>query len=97
MLQFVIIAKDGKDSDAYERRMAVRSLHLAGAKKLKESNHYLMGGATLDDEGKMNGSIMVVQFETEEGLKQFMENEPYITGNVWQHIEVKPFRVADLG
>lgn len=96
MLQFVIIGKDGTDTEALDRRMLVRPVHLAGARKLKESNNYVVGGATLDKNGTMNGSIMIVQFENEEELKQWMDSEPYITENVWQKIEVKPFKVADI-
>jgi len=44
----------------------------------------------------MTGSMMVVQFETEDDLMYWMKNEPYITGSVWQNIEVKPFKVADV-
>jgi uncharacterized protein len=44
----------------------------------------------------MIGSMMVVQFETEDDLLYWMKNEPYITGNVWHSIEVKPFKVADI-
>ncbi len=96
MLQFVVNAKDGTDPEALERRMAARSGHLDGARKLKETNNLVVAGATLDKEGKMTGSVMVVQFESEEGLKQWLDNDPYITGNVWQEIEVKPFKVADV-
>ena len=96
MLQFVIIAKDGTDTDALERRMSTRPFHLEGARKLKATNNFVTGGATLDKNGNMNGSIMIVQFETEEALKHYMDNEPYIVQNVWQQIEVKPFKVADV-
>jgi uncharacterized protein YciI len=96
MLQFVITGKDGTGPEALDLRMSVRPLHLDGVRKLKENNNYVVGGATLDKEGKMNGSIMIVQFENEEDLKQWMKNEPYITGDVWQHIDVKPFKVADV-
>lgn len=97
MLQFVIIAKDGTDPEAPERRMSARPGHLDGARTLKENNQYITGGATLDKDGKMVGSVMIVQFETEDGLKQWLDNDPYIKGNVWQEIEVKLFRVADIG
>jgi hypothetical protein len=36
MKQYVIIAYDGDDADAQERRKTIRPLHLAGAKILKE-------------------------------------------------------------
>jgi uncharacterized protein len=96
MQQYVIIAQDGTDEDALERRTQVRPFHLAGAKKLKEQNNFVFGGATLDEDGKMRGSIMIVQFETKEEFDHWYANEPYIKEGVWKTIEVKPFRVADV-
>ena len=96
MQEYVIIAKDGKDDDALNRRKDVRPLHLAGAKKLKENGNFVIGGAMLDDANNMRGSIMIVQFETKEDFQKWYDNEPYITGGVWKTIEVKPFRVAKV-
>jgi uncharacterized protein YciI len=96
MKQYLIIAQDGKDEEALERRKSVRPIHLAGAKKLKENNNFVIGGAMLDDKGNMRGSIMIVQFETQEDFRAWYDNEPYITGGVWKEIEIKPFRVADV-
>ena len=96
MKQYLIIAQDGKDGEALNRRKEVRPLHLAGAKKLKENNNLVIGGAMLDDEGNMRGSIMIVQFETQDEFQKWYDNEPYITGGVWREVEVKPFRVADV-
>jgi uncharacterized protein YciI len=94
--QYLIIANDGKDDEALDRRKEVRPLHLAGAKKLKEKNNFVIGGAMLDDDGNMRGSIMIVQFETQDDFQNWYNNEPYITQGVWKTIEVKPFRVADV-
>jgi len=96
MQQYVIIAHDGTDDEALDRRMSVRQLHLAGARKLKEQNNFVLGGAMLNEEGKMSGSIMIVQFETKEEFDHWYANEPYILGGVWKAIEVKPFKVADV-
>jgi len=48
----------------------------------------------LNDEGNMIGSVMIVQFETEEELQAWQRREPYITQKVWETVDVKPFRVA---
>jgi uncharacterized protein len=82
MKQYVVIANDGKDQEAAERRKSIRPIHLAGARKLKENNHFILGGAMLDEAGNMEGSVMIVQFETEEAFKEWYNNEPYITGGV---------------
>jgi hypothetical protein len=96
MLQFVIIANDGDDEKAVERRMAVRPSHLEGVRKLKAANHYVLGGAVLNEEGIMKGSVMIVQFETEAEMRNWFDLEPYVLGHVWQKIEIRPFKVADV-
>ena len=96
MKQYLIIAQDGKDEEALERRKEVRPVHLAGSKKLKENGNFVIGGAMLDDDSNMRGSIMIVQFETREDFQKWYDNEPYITGGVWKEIEVKAFRVAEV-
>ena len=65
-----VFAWDGTDDKSLERRMNARPAHFECARKLKSSNNFILGGAMLDDTGKMIGSAMVVQFETEEGLKE---------------------------
>jgi len=94
--QYLIIADDGKDDEALKRRKEVRPLHLAGAKKLKEGGNFVIGGAMLDDENNMRGSIMIVQFETQDDFQRWYDNEPYITKGVWKTIEIKSFRVAEV-
>ena len=96
MRQYVIIAHDGRDEAAPQRRMDSRPKHIEGARKLKAEGHYVAGGAILDDHGKMKGSVMILQFETEEAFRHWYANEPYITDGVWTSIEVKPFRVAEV-
>jgi uncharacterized protein YciI len=96
MKQYLITGYDYKDEQALERRMQVRDAHLEGAKKLKESNNFIVGGAMLSDEGKMIGSTLVLQFKEESELKQWMEEEPYIIHKVWETVEVKTFRVANV-
>lgn len=96
MKQYLVIARDGKDDGALERRKNVRPNHLAGARKLKENNNFVIGGAMLDEENNMRGSIMIVQFESQEDFQKWYDNEPYITNGVWKDIEVKPFRIAEV-
>lgn len=96
MKQYVIIARDGNDTDALPRRMAARPAHLAGVSALKANGHYVSAGAMLDDDGKMKGSVMILQFETEADFQQWYANEPYVQEGVWKEIEVHPFRVAQI-
>ena len=96
MKQYVIIARDGNDPAALQRRMDTRPGHLAGAAELKFNNQFVIGGAMLNDAGQMEGSVMILQFETEDEFNQWYKHEPYIVSGVWKTIEVKPFRVANV-
>jgi uncharacterized protein YciI len=93
-VQWLIIARDGTDEGALERRMAARAAHLANAAKLQARGHLLVGGALVDDAGKMIGSACITQFATRAELDEWLRTDPYVTGNVWQDIQVMPYRVA---
>ena len=95
-MQFLVIAYDGKDEKAMDRRMAVRAAHLAGVEKMKAEGKALYGVAILDTQEKMIGSVMVVEFPSRADLDSWLKVEPYVTGNVWQKIEILPCRVPPL-
>jgi uncharacterized protein YciI len=97
MKQYIVTAYDYTDEGALARRMGVRPHHLDAAKVLKENGNYVLGGAILNDAGNMIGSVMVLQFESEEGLVAWQQSEPYITQKIWETVDVKPFKVANIG
>ncbi|WP_026463727.1 YciI family protein [Adhaeribacter aquaticus] len=94
--QYIITAYDFTDAQALDRRMAARPFHLEVVKKLKQSGNFLIGGAILNSEGKMVGSSVIVQFDQEKELQQWLREDPYATQQVWEKIEVKPFKVAEV-
>ncbi|QXV64072.1 hypothetical protein FPZ42_13090 [Mucilaginibacter achroorhodeus] len=96
MNQYLVTAYDYTDEGALERRMNVRQHHLDSAKELKATGNFILGGAMLDDDGKMIGSVLVMQFESEEQLEAWKQGEPYITQKVWETVDVKPFKVAPI-
>ena len=96
MDQYLVTAYDYTDDGALKRRMDVRPHHLDGARDLKAKGNFIVGGAILDDEGKMMGSIMILQFEDEEQLEAWKQSEVYITQKVWESVDIKPFRVAEV-
>ena len=93
-MQFMITAYDGTDENALERRMSVREAHIEGAKVLKEAGNMIAGGAILDEAEQMIGSTVYVDFDSREELDQWLANDPYVTGKVWQDITVLPIRLA---
>ena len=91
-MQFVITAHDG--GNMLERRMAVRARHLENMAKVK--GKVLCAGGLLDGEGKMKGSVLVIDFESRELLDEYLETEPYITEHVWETVEVERMNVVIL-
>ena len=93
-MQFLVTARDGTDDDAIERRKRVRPTHLEAIAPLVEDGHVLVGGAILNDDGDMIGSMLLVEFPDRSGVDAWLERDPYVTGDVWRDIDVRPFRAA---
>ena len=93
-MQWLIIARDGTDAQAPERRMAARGAHLENAARLQARGHLLVGGALTNDDGRMIGSACIAQFASRAELDAWLRTDPYVTGNVWRDIQVMPYRVA---
>ena len=89
-MQFVIRAYDG--AGKLDKGMEVRPRHLEGMKKLNE--HIICAGGLLDDEGKMKGSALIMEFESRKELDDYLANEPYVLEKVWEKIEVEPINVV---
>ena len=89
-MQFVIRAYDGEGM--LDKRMEVRPRHFEGMEKMKE--HTLCAGGMLDEDGKMIGSLLVMEFQTREELNEYLANEPYVVEHVWERIEVERMNVV---
>ncbi len=95
-MQFLVIGYDGTDDKAPERRLAVREAHLAGVTKMKEEGKAVFGVAILNDREQMIGSALVVDMPTRADVDAWLKTEPYVTGGVWQKLEVYPARVPPM-
>lgn len=95
-MEFLVIAYDGRDAEAPARRQAVREAHLENARRLAAAGHIIEGGAILDEDGTMIGSAVIVDFPSRATLDDWLKNDPYVTGEVWRTVEVRPFRRAPL-
>ena len=96
-MQYMITAYDGTDAEAPSRRKAVRPAHLDGISELKAAGNIIAGGAILDDDGEMIGSTLYVEFDSREALEDWLNRDPYVTGDVWRDITVTPIRLAVTG
>jgi len=91
-MQFLITAYDGENM--LEHRMEVRSRHLENIAKV--NGRVICAGGLLDDEGKMKGSALVMEFASRELLDEYLATEPYITEKVWERVEVENMNVVIL-
>ena len=90
MKQFVIKAYDGEGK--LDKRMEVRPRHFEGMEKMKE--HILCAGGMLDKDGKMMGSLLIMEFESSDQLDEYLSKEPYVVEHVWERIEVEQMNVV---
>jgi len=97
MKQYAVVAHDYSDDEALERRLSRREAHLEGIRQLAGQGRFLSGGAILDDAGRMVGSSVHVQFPDRRELDDWLATEPYVTGKVWERIEIREVKLFDPG
>ena len=95
-MQFVVTAIDFTDTDALARRMANREAHLASVRQMIADGQFLSGGAILDASEKMIGSTLHLEFPDRANLEQHIQSDPYITGKVWEHVDIKVAKLVPL-
>ena len=89
-MQFMIKALDGENKLA--RRMEVRPRHLEGMENLR--SHIICAGGLLDNEGKMKGSVLILDFPSRDDLDSYLASEPYVVEQVWEKIEIETMNVV---
>ena len=64
-------------------------------KEMHDTGKWLYAAGILNEEGKMIGSMIVCDFPSRKELeRQWLEKEPYITGRVWQKVDIHRVQVA---
>jgi uncharacterized protein YciI len=92
----IAVAFDGTDAEAPARRLAVRDAHLARVRPAAEDGTLALGGAILDAEGRMTGSVAVTAHPTVEAAQAWWSTDPYVTGGVWRDVRWHATRFAPL-
>lgn len=94
-MQFVVIAYDYKDDKTLQRRLSVREEHLKFADKMHKEGKWIFASALLDDDGKMNGSIIFCEYPSEKIMREeWLKREVYIVAKVWETIIIRKVKVA---
>ena len=91
-MQYLVIAYD--NANALERRLESRDEHVEGVRKLMAEGK-IINAAALMEEDVMVGSTLFIDFETDEELDEWLENEPYVKNNVWDmdEFQIVPMKV----
>ncbi|HET6371473.1 MAG TPA: YciI family protein [Nitrospiria bacterium] len=85
MAKFVIIGLDGPEGQA--RRKIHREAHIERLSNLAKEGKIILAGPFTDG----SGSLIVVEAASLEEAEALAEEDPYMTGKVFQKVEVKPF------
>ena len=91
-MQYLIKAYDG--NNAQKKRLAVRPKHLENIAKVME--HVICAGGLLDENGRMVGSVLVMDFDDRAQLDAYLHSEPYLIEKVWETVEIEPMNVVIL-
>ena len=78
-------------------RMVARDAHLKVAKEMADNGKLLYAAAIINEKEQMAGSVIICEFDSKESLKkEWLDNEPYILGKVWEKVEIMRAQVPKL-
>jgi uncharacterized protein YciI len=88
---WVIHCIDKPDSAAL--RQATREAHLSYVRDT-EVVRFRAGGPFLSPEGAMVGSMLIVESDDPERVKQFVAEDPYGKAGLFERVDVRPWKVT---
>lgn len=93
-MPFLVIGKDY--ADGLNRRMEHRGAHLENLRKLSREGKLYVAAGLLNEDKLLNGSASFFTVDTREEVDELLKSEPYVTGNVWETIEIIPCLIPDF-
>lgn len=85
-MQFALICRDAPN--VLQRRLAARAEHMQNIHTMKKSGSIIDGGAILDDDRNMIGSVVLCEFPDRETLDTYLKSEVYAREGIWGEIEI---------
>lgn len=80
MQEYLVIVPDKANNSA---RAQIRDEHLKAIKPLVEKGVVTMGGATLGEDGEMNGSALTIVADSRDDVMRILENDVYAKKGAW--------------
>ena len=90
-MYYVIFAQD--NPNMLEKRLEVRSAHLARLEKLQAEGRLLTAGPNPTEDGSsVTGSTVIAEFESLSAAKDWAAQDPYVEAGVYGDVIIKPFK-----
>jgi uncharacterized protein len=95
-MYYAIISQDVEDS--LEKRMSVRTEHIARLETLRDEGRLLTAGPhpKIDSEDPgpngFSGSLIVAEFDSLDAAQTWADADPYIGAGVYENVIVKPYK-----
>jgi uncharacterized protein YciI len=90
MATFVLFCLDKPDSG--DLRMATRERHLAYVRS--RLSDIRIAGPMLDDEGRMAGSMFILDVADKAAAEALSAADPYTQAGLWRQVEVKAVNIT---
>jgi uncharacterized protein YciI len=81
-------------------RATARPEHIARLQEMEASGRLILAGPNpaidSNDPGEagFSGSLIVAEFESLEAAKAWADADPYVAAGVYDHVDVKPFKMV---
>jgi len=87
---YALVAHD--KADGFEARTAARPDHLKHLEALGDT--LVLAGPYLDEQGRMTGSIMVVEAETQAEAEALFAKDPFMVQGVFERYDIRPWKLS---
>ena len=88
MALFCFYCRDGENNDK------LREVHKEAQRQFmaEHEENYRAAGPLTNKDGDFVGSLLIIEAEDEETARATVNDDPYLTGGVWQSIRVDRFQ-----
>jgi uncharacterized protein YciI len=95
-MAYAVLAFDGTDAEAADRRAAALEGHVAFITAEAEAGRLALGLPLRDEDGRTLGSLMFLDVPDRAGVDRYLAGEPFAARGVWREVQVLDFRIAPL-
>jgi uncharacterized protein YciI len=90
MANFMVYALDKPNKET--ARLTARDAHRARLRERDYPIRLLIGGLLLDDDGGMVGTMLVVEAESMDLVRRFVDQDPYVCADVYASVAIHLFK-----